>query len=618
MEVRTIFITYVVWLLFVRFLAGRGLGPFGSFARDMSTFMLGKGLGPAADLMEDRAGSGAKTWFAHGIFWFIIASTLTFLNIWSTYEPSALSSLGAIGYSPSVEQSTAAVHVVTAFGALSMTLIAAGFTIQSRLCNGRMANEATTALLAFVWSAVVAAGLILAHTDLIGSSDWFELPSIYYILLSLLALPLFANHLLTMAQSDSPVMIPQWFIVMGFAAFIWLGPVAMILLSGENHTLSWLLVKVLFGGWLFSQALGVAHFVVPSTLGVPLWSRSLAGLALFGTFLTFSPLGAEAVVPEMDHFMRAVVSILLSLSLLPIIASVVNITKTASGRVMESYGVKFTILGLILLIPVTLGSLFASISAFGGGNELAHIAGTLDSLAIWGVIGMIALGGAHLLFPEVSGRTLFSTCKTKLAFWFSTIGIIGYASSQFIVDYVNHSLSSSEVSSALEDAGVVAADTGGVEAFAAMMFYGIVLSGIFAAQNMLQGSFRGTLLSDSGPAAMGAPASMTITGSTSIRSLLAAGAGSDTVITMEGNSDSSGRISLANASNVVQEETEEDEVEDEVEEEEEEEDEEVVELPANLSGLLKSELVDLAKSIGISDSGTKADIIERLESQPMY
>ena len=119
MEVRTIFITYVLWLLFVRFLAGRGLGSFGSFARDMSVFMLGKGLGPAADLMEDRAGSGAKTWFAHGIFWFIIAATLTFLNLWTVYEPSALISLSAIGYSPSAAQASAAVHVVTAFGALS-------------------------------------------------------------------------------------------------------------------------------------------------------------------------------------------------------------------------------------------------------------------------------------------------------------------------------------------------------------------------------------------------------------------------------------------------------------------------------------------------------------------
>ena len=612
MEVRTLFITYVVWLLFVRFLAGRGLGSFGSFARDMSTFMLGKGLGPAADLMEDRAGSGAKTWFAHGIFWFIIAATLTFLNLWSTYEPSALSSLGAIGYSPSAAQASAAIHVVTAFGALSMILIAAGFSIQSRLCNGRMANEATTALLAFVWSAVIAAGLILAHTDLIGSSSWFELPPIYYILLTILALPLFVNHLLTMAQSDSPVMVSQWFIVMGFAAFIWLGPVAMVLLSGENHTLSWLLVKVLFGGWLFSQALGVAHFVVPSTLGVPRWSRSLAGLALFGTFLTFSPLGAEVVVPEMNDFMRAVVSILLSLSLLPIIASVVNIAKTASGRVMESYGVKFTMLGLILLIPITFGSLFTSISAFGGSNELAHIAGTLDTLAIWGVIGMIALSGAHLLFPQVSGRTLFSTRKTKFAFWSSTIGIIGYASSQFIADYVNHALSSVEVSTALEDAGVAAADAGEVEVFAAMMFYGIVLSGIFAAQNMLQGSFRGTLLSDSAPVATGTLATMTVTGSTSIRSLLAAGAGSDTVITMEGNSVSSGRIGLTEILDLIDEDAE--VSEDEVEDADEVVEEEVTELPANLPSLLKSELVALAKSLGVSDSGTKADIIERLES----
>ena len=64
-------------------------------------------------------------------------------------------------------------------------------------------------------------------------------------------------------------------------------------------------------------------------------------MALFGTFLTFSPLGASAAVPEMGDFMRAVVAILSSLSLLPIIATLVNIMMTASGREMESHGVKF-------------------------------------------------------------------------------------------------------------------------------------------------------------------------------------------------------------------------------------------------------------------------------------
>ncbi len=611
MEVRTIFISYVVWLLFVRFITARGLGPFGTFAKDISGFMLGKGLGPAADLMENRAGTGSKTWYAHGIFWFIIAGTLTFLHLWVSYEPDALSSLSSIGYSPSAEQSIAAVHVATAFGAFTMMLIAAGLSIQSRLTRGRMANESTTALLAFIWSAVIAAGVILAHTDLITDSSWFELPPIYYIFLSLLALPLFVNHLLTMANSDTPVMTSQWFIVMGLAAFIWLGPVAMILLSGENHTLSWLLVKVLFGGWLFSQSLAVAHHVVPARLEVPLWSTSLANVALFGTFLTFSPFGADSAVPEVGAISHSVVAILLSLSLLPIIATVVNLTKTASGRAMESYGVKFTMVAAILLVPVTLGSLFASVSAFGGGNELAHISGTLDTLFLWGIIAMICLSGAHILFPHVSGRSLFSSAKTRLSFWLATFAIIGFASSQFISDYVNHSISSPDVVAALDGAEVVASGASEVQIFAAMMFYGLVLAGIFTGQNMLQGSYRGTLLSDEAPSTKGAPATMVVTGSTSIRSLLAAGAGTDTVITMEGNSSSSGRISLADIS-IDELEGIEEVVEEVVEEESITE--EVVEAPANLSSMLKKDLVDLANELGLSTKGTKADLVDRINS----
>ena len=527
--------------------------------------------------------------------------------MWTAYEPNALHSLGAIGYSPSAAQTTAAVHVVTAFGALSMMLMAAGFAMQGRLTGGRMANEATTALIAFAWSAVVAAGLILSHTDLIGTSSWFELPPVYYILLTFLALPLFVNHLLTMANSGSPVMIPQWFIVMGYAAFIWLGVVSMFLLAGENHTLSWLLVKVLFGGWLLSQALGIAHHVIPSALGVPLWSRSLATLTLFGTFLTFSPLGAVASVPAMGSFMQAMVAILLSLSLVPLIATVVNLTKTASGRVMESYGVKFTILGVIILIPISFGSLFASVSAFGGGNELAHIASTLDTLALWGVIGMIALGSAHLLFPQVTGRDLFSCTKTKMTFWFATVGVVGFGTSQFIADYVNNSIGATDVSLALEEAGVSAAGAGEVQAFAAIMFYGVALAGVFAAQNMLQGSFRGTLLSDNAPAANVTTAQMVIGGTTSIRSLLAAGAGVDTVLTVDGGS-AEGRISLADISPA-------EEVAEEEDAQSEEEDEEpAAETSANLSKMLKGELVELAKASGVSTSGTKSDLIERLSA----
>jgi hypothetical protein len=402
-------------------------------------------------------------------------------------------------------------------------------------------------------------------------------------------------------------MIAQWFIVMGYAAFIWLGVVSMFLLGGENHTLSWLLVKVLFGGWLLSQALGIAHHVIPSALGVPLWSRSLATLTLFGTFLTFSPLGAVASIPSMGPFMQAMVAILLSLSLVPLIATVVNLTKTASGRVMESYGVKFTLLGVILLIPISFGSLFASVSAFGGGNELAHIASTLDTLALWGVFGMIALGSIHLLFPQVTGRELFSCAKKKMTFWFATVGVVGFGTSQFIVDYVNNSIGAADVSLALEEAGVSAVGAGDVQAFAAIMFYGVALAGVFAAQNMLQGSFRGVALSDGAPASNVITAQMAISGTTSIRNLLASGAGVDTVLTVDGGS-SEGRISLANIS-PAEEASEEADAETE-----EDEEQSAVEIPDNLSKMLKAELVELAKAAGVPTTGTKSDLIDRLSA----
>jgi hypothetical protein len=223
---------------------------------------------------------------------------------------------------------------------------------------------------------------------------------------------------------------------------------------------------------------------------------------------------------------------------------------------------------------------------------------------------MIALGSAHLLFPQVTGRELFSCAKTKMTFWFATVGIVGFGTSQFIVDYVNNSIGAADVSLALEEAGVSAVGVGDVQAFAAIMFYGVALAGVFAAQNMLQGSFRGAVLSDGAPAPNVITAQMAISGTTSIRNLLSAGAGVDTVLTVDGGS-SGGRISLSDIS-PTEEVSEEADADAELEEEESEQP--VVEIPGNLSKMLKAELVELAKAAGVSTTGTKSDLVDRLSA----
>jgi cbb3-type cytochrome oxidase subunit 1 len=666
MDFKIIVLTYVIWLLAVRFFVARGLGPVSSFAKDFTTFLLGKGLGPANDLIEDRPGAGARAWYAHGILWFILAATLSFTKLWTAHEPDALYSLGAVGYSPSAAQATAAVHVAAAFGGISMLLIASGFASQAKLCGGRLASESNAALMAWAWSGLVFVGVVISNMDMIGGSNWFELPPVYYLLFTVIALPLFFNHLLTMSASDSPILVPQWFFVMGFAALIWLGPATMLvnqsslagLLGGDAELVSWMLVKVLFGGWLLSQALGVAHHVVPSAVGAPLWSRSLSTMALFGTFLTFSPLGAQIAVEGVSDTMRAIVAIMLTISLLPIIATVANLSATASGRMSKLYGAKMTMLGVALLVPIGVGSLFASVSAFGGGAEQSHIGATLDNLAIWGVCGAIALGGAHHLFPSTTGRSLASDNKSRWAFFLVLFGVLGYGIGQLIADHVNAALGSEVVVAALEAAEVAAPDTAAsVQVFGSIMFYGVAIAGVLTAQNMLTGSFRGTKLTDDTPTAGVAPSRHIVSGATTVRHLLEAGVGLDTEISMEAGSGSSGHISLADLSAPEVDQVGDAEADDggdsgdvdsgdgdsgdgdsgdvdsgdgdsgdgdsgdgdsgdkgEPSSVDAEDAEDVTISSGGFSKMLKAELVSVANSAGLDSSGTKAEIIARLNA----
>jgi len=659
MELKTIFLSYIIWLLAVRFLASRGLGPFSSFAKDLTGFMLGKGLGPANDLIEDRPGAGARTWYAHGILWFILAATLFFTNLWTGHEPNALYSLSAVGYAPSASQATAALHLAAAFGGLSMLLIASGLASQAKLSGGRLASESNAALMAWAWSGTVFIGVVIAHTEIFTShassfsgSAWLEMPPIYYLLFTVISLPIFFNHLLTMSGSKNPILVPQWFFVMGFAALIWTGPAAMMLMIGESQEVSWMLVKVLFGGWLLSQSLGIAHHVIPSAAGAPLWSRSLSAVALFGTFLTFSPLGAAVEVSAASESLRAIVAISLTLSLIPIIATVANLSVTASGRLSKSYGAKMTMFGVVMLIPIGLGSLFASVSAFGGGAEQAHIANTLDTLAIWGVFGAIAIGGAHILFPQTTGRSLASRNKTRSTYWLFIFGVVGYGIGQLITDHVNAALGAEAVVAALEDAGVTAPDSAvTAQVFASVMFYAVAMAGVFAAQNMLSGSLRGTSLTDAAPTVSSEPTRHIVTGATTVRNLLSAGVGLDTEISMEGGSGSSGHIALADLAAPTEDAEDGDDSDDsddtdastdsgdtddtdaptDSDDTDDTDDTDaptdsddtdntdtstttVTEPAGGFGKMLKGELVGLAESAGLDSSGTKADIIARLTS----
>jgi hypothetical protein len=143
------------------------------------------------------------------------------------------------------------------------------------------------------------------------------------------------------------------------------------------------------------------------------------------------------------------------------------------------------------------------------------------------------------------------------------------------------------------------------------MFYAVAIAGVLSAQNMLSGAFRGTKIGDDTPTRAAAPRRHIVTGATTVRDLLSAGVGLDTEISMEGGSGSSGHISLADLSSPEADEEGED---DSADSEEESVSGAVEEPSGGFSKMLKAELVSVAESAGLDSSGTKADIIARLNA----
>ena len=157
----------------------------------------------------------------------------------------------------------------------------------------------------------------------------------------------------------------------------------------------------------------------------------------------------------------------------------------------------------------------------------------MNTLFLWGGMSMIAWGGVISCFPQASGRSLISNETNRMTIWM----VSGGAVLAFLF-----SMGASMVSSAY-DAAAVANDgidadlidmsaTGTLETLASIAFYAVTIAAILMMLNMIRGSFSGTPLGTGEPVSPSANRmAINLSGpSTTIRQLLAAGAGTDTEI----------------------------------------------------------------------------------------
>ncbi len=537
-------------LFLVYFLVQRGLWIFSDVVKGTVHFMLEKALGPGADLVEGRSGSGARSWILQGTFWLILASVFTFTSMWLSHDPNALHSLSSWGYTANADELASAGVYAALYGSVSMLVIGSGFHIIPKLAGTELASETNANLVSFIWTVSVLVVVVGTQNNMILGIDIIPLGTVINFV-ALLAVIL--NQLLTVSNRTRNLALPGWLILIGLLSNPILSGVSIISGAVDDSVGQWLSYHLFGGAFFFAGVTGVALYASSVASGNPLWSKSLVAATLFGSILTINPFGdthgqmvmevfgplAGNMVVEFSNQDMLVASFLMALAFIPVLAFASNmlVTMRGSDAFIDSPdypGNAELNLGAWLIVPIALGSLFVQTDTVSGTNELVGIADSLSMMSLWLILIPLSLGAALSLYPELTGRHLFSNNRARTAFLMMTGGAISGLLITMIADFMDMAL----VEMMVEDPSSLSEQ---LRKIGSVMFYGVVIGAILHSLNMVTGIFRGKILSaESVKSSSISVESYSLVSSTTVRKILASGANLDTEVIPTSENDEKG------------------------------------------------------------------------------
>jgi hypothetical protein len=537
-------------LFIVFFLVQRGLWIFSDVAKGTVSFMLEKALGPGSDLVEGRPGSGARSWILQGTLWLILGSMFTFTSMWLSHDPNALHSLASWGFVANADELASAGVYATLYGSVSMLVIGSGFHIIPKLAGTELASETNANLVSFVWTISVLILVIGSQNNIILGVEIIPLGTAVNAI-ALLAVIL--NQLLTVSNRTRKMALPGWLILIALLSNPLLSMISIISGAADDSVGQWLSYHLFGGAFFFAGVAGVALYASSIASGNPLWSKTLVGVTLFGSVLTINPFGdvhgqmvmdafgplAENNVVAFSNQDMLAASFLMALVSIPIFAFASNmlVTMRGSDAFVDSPdypGNAELNLGSWLIVPIALGSLFVQTDTVSGTSELVGIADSLSVMAGWLVLVPLSLGAALSLYPELTGRHLFSNNRARWGYLMMTGGAIFGLSITMIADFMDMAL----VEMMVEDPSALSEE---LRKVGSVMFYGVVIGSILHSLNMVTGIFRGELVTaDSVKSSSISVESYSLVTSTTVRKILASGANLDTEVIPTGEDDEKG------------------------------------------------------------------------------
>ena len=511
------------FLLFTHYMQ-KGFGGMSKPLRQFGMFLLTKAAGPAADLFQEREGSGSKTWMQTGIFWLVLASIGGFLSAWHNYDPTALDSLSNIGWSYDDGSALHYFNEVAMTTAIFAILIGGSLVAHTRTTGAKLASEANASLIAMAWTAQVLVGLVLCVLD-----HWDFLTygvreaSLYGLVSAFLVLSLLVNSLITMGgRGESPISVPSWFLILALFSLLF-SRFAVALGEALDWTGTVWVAEIMASGWVpLALMFGVGYHVLSHVTGQPIWSGSLTKASMFLLFVTVPPFFLSES-SHADNFAQSIGAILVTIGLMPVMAASTNMLCTIRGNasaVVESPGATAAAGGAILLPVFALLGYFTGLNVMVGDGSLSNVAETVNASYLYVVGGLFALAALFHSYPLAAGKTLTGSAST--ASWL-VIGGGLFSTILFLMgDWSENALVEAEV----EDLSSIS----GFALTGAFAFYGVVIGFILAANAVVKTLLFGKLKSSSAGSASDISAYNLVEGTTTIRALFGRGVGIDTTL----------------------------------------------------------------------------------------
>ena len=536
-------ILLVSLLLFTHYMQ-KGFGGMSKPLRQFGKFLLTKAAGPAADLFQEREGSGAKTWMQTGVFWLVLAGIGGFLSAWHNYDPAALDSLSNIGWSYDDGSALHYFNEVAMTTAIFAILIGGSLVAHTRTVGAKLASEANASMIAMAWTAQVLVGLVLCvldHWDFL--TYGVKEAALYGLVSGFLVLSLLVNSLITMGdRGNSPISVPSWFFILALFTLLF-SRFAVALGESLDWTATVWMANIMASGWVpLALMFGVGYHVLSHVTGQPIWSGSLTKASMFLLFVTVPPFFL-AESSHADNLTQSVGAILVTMGLMPIMAASTNMLYTIRGNasaVVDSPGATAAAGGAILLPVFALLGYFTGLNVMVGDGSLANVADTVNSSYLYVAGGLFALAALFHSYPLAAGKSLTGSAST--ASWL-VIGGGLFSTILFLMgDWTENTLVEAEV----ED---VSGSLSGFALTGAFAFYGVVIGFILAANSVVKTLLFGDVQSSSKGSNSDISAYNLVEGTTTIRALFGRGVGIDTTLVIgESEEESTGGSTIIEVS----------------------------------------------------------------------